>query len=398
MKFKSRAFPLAIVLGCYAACFSQAADRQQQIAEYTRQAQQYLQQKRPDLAVAPLESLVALTPDNAEAQGNLGVLLYFQNQFAKAVPHLRAAVALQPSLSKIQVLLGQAEARTGDSASAQRDLEAAFSSLHEPKLQVQAGLELVNLYTANRDLAKAAAILAQLRQIDPENKEVLYASYRTYSEQAVESMLTLSLVAPDSAQMHQLLAHEELKEGNTNGAIAEYRKAIAIDPQLPGIHFELAEVLITAGDPSIKQQAMAEYQEALRQSPGDDKTLCKLGELALQRNDTTAADGYYAQAIKLQPDDAEALLGMAKVYMTEQQNAKALPLLERAVQIDPTNATAHYRLSTLYRQSDRTDDAKQQTEEFLKYRQMKDKLQLVYKDLRVPPDAIKADAASKDKP
>jgi Flp pilus assembly protein TadD len=56
-------------------------------------------------------------------------------------------------------------------------------------------------------------------------------------------MLALSLAAPDSAQMHQLMAHEAARQGNTHAAVEEYRKAIAINPHLPGVHFELAELL-----------------------------------------------------------------------------------------------------------------------------------------------------------
>jgi len=93
--------------------------------------------------------------------------------------------------------------------------------------------------------------------------EVLYAAYRTYADLSGEAMVSLSLVAPDSAQMHQLLAHEETREGNTNGAIAQYRKAIALDPHLPGVHFELGELLHTSQDPAVKNEAEEEYRAAL---------------------------------------------------------------------------------------------------------------------------------------
>ncbi len=139
-----------------------------------------------------------------------------------------------------------AESRTQDFANARKDMEAAFPAVQDQRFQLQLGLELVGLDTESGDLEKAAAVIAQLRKADPENAEVLYAAYRTYSDLAGESMLALSLAAPDSAQMHQLLAHEDSRQGNTNGAIAQYRKAIAIDPHLPGVHFELAELLHTS--------------------------------------------------------------------------------------------------------------------------------------------------------
>ena len=91
---------------------------QDQAAQHSRLAQQYLNQRRPDLAIPELKALVALEPRNVDAQGNLGVLLFFQRDYAQASPHLRAALDLQPNLPKIQALLGMAERRTGDTARA----------------------------------------------------------------------------------------------------------------------------------------------------------------------------------------------------------------------------------------------------------------------------------------
>src|ERR1700693_2059655 len=121
-------------------------------------------------------------------------------------------------LAKIQGLLGMAESRTLDFADARKDIESAFPALHDRRFQVQLGLELVGLYTESGDLDKAASVLAQMRKAEPDNPEELYAAYRTYSDLAGESMLALSLPAPDSAQMHQLMAHEDYRQGNNTCA------------------------------------------------------------------------------------------------------------------------------------------------------------------------------------
>ena len=93
----------------------------------------------------------------------------------------------------------------------------------------------------------------------------------------------------------------------------------------------------------------------------------------------------YSRAVQLQPNDAEANLGLAKVLMLMNQADKAEPLLQRALQLDPTSAMAHFRLSTLYRQAGRTADANQELEEYQKYKGMKDKLQEIYREMRVEP-------------
>ena len=354
-------------------------------------AQNYLQQKRPDLAIPELQAAVQLAPDNVEIQGNLGVLLFFSGKQADAIPHLRIAVERQPDLAKIQGILGIAELHTADLAGGRKDLETAFPRIDDPRFRVQAGLELVGAYTQTNDLELAAVILAQLKNVAPDNPEVLYASYRTYADLSSESMIALSLAAPDSAQMHQLLAHEETKEGNTNGAIAQYRKAIEINPHLPGVHFELAELLHTSQDSVIKKQAEEEYRAAIADNPRDEKAASELADIAMTKGDETEALKRYSTAIELQPADANAKLGLAKVLLEMNKPDQALPLLEASVQLEPTNATSHYRLATLYKKLGRTDDAKREVELYQKYKQMKEKLRAVYKDLLIQPDAIRLD-------
>jgi tetratricopeptide (TPR) repeat protein len=362
----------------------------EQIAQHERMAQQYLREQRPDLAIPELKKVVGLDPNNVEAVANLGVLLFFRGDYADAVPQFQAAINIQPNLWKVRSLLGLAEEHTADIADARKDLEASFPMIEERKLKIEVGLDLIGLYTGSGELDRAANLASQLETAYPDAPEVLYAAYRTYSDLSGESMLSLSLVAPDSAQMHQLLAHEETREGNMNGAIAQYRKAIALDPHLPGAHYELAELLHTSQVPAVKKEAEQEYRAAIQENPQDEKAICALAEIAETQGDTQQAHDDYSKAVALQPGDANAKLGLAKVLIEMNQQDKALPLLEASAQLEPTNATVHYRLATLYRKMGRMDDAKREVELYQKYKEMKDKLRATYKELQIQPDEIRA--------
>jgi Tfp pilus assembly protein PilF len=372
-------------------CVPQAADNSRQaFQQHLEKARAFIAQKQPALAIPELEAAAEIDPDDVEAQGNLGVLLYFQGKISEAVPHLRIAVERQPSLAKIQGILGIAELRTQDFTRGRKDLETALPLIADEKFKVQVGLELVGLYTQSGDLELAAAILSQLRKTAPDNPEVLYAAYRTYSELSGEAMLALSLAAPDSAEMHQLLAHEETREGNTNRAIAEYRKAIAIDPHLPGVHFELADLLNTSQNPAVKLEAEQEFRAALNDNPQDEKAICSLAEIAAHQGNAREAYDEYSKAVALAPADADAKLGLAKAMIAMGQSEKALPVLESVVELEPTDALAHYRLATLYQKAGRTDDARREAELYKKYKAMKDKLHAVYQDLLIEPKEIRA--------
>jgi len=375
-----------------ALCSSQSTDdKQAEFATHARKAQEYLAEKRPDLAIPELQAAAAIDPENVETQANLGVLLYFQGKVGEAIPHLRTAVERQAGIGKIQGLLGLAEVRSLDFDHGRKDLEAAFPLIADAKFEIQVGLELVSLYTQAGELEEAAATVTKLRKIAPDNPEVLYAAYRTYADLSGESMLALSLAAPDSAQMHQIMAHEESRQGNNNGAVAQYRKAIAIDPHLPGAHFELAELLHASQDSAVKKEAEQEYRAALAENPQDEKSILRLAEIDAQKGNAQQSLAEYTKAVELQPSDADAMLGLAKILTDTDQTDKALPLLEQAVQLEPTNATAHYRLGTLYRKIGRSEDAKKELELYKKYKDMKEKLRGLYKELQIQPKEITLD-------
>ncbi len=368
-------------------CFSQSApSHQQQVEEHSRKAQEYLRENKPDLAVPEFKAIVALEPNNVDARGNLGVLLSFQGAYAEAIPQLRAALKLQPTLWKIQALLGMAEKRTGDIEGALGDLENAFPELKEQKIRIETGMELIDTYSKAGDLDKAGATVSVLRELDPTNVELVYTAYRIYSDLADESRLSLFVVAPNSARTHQMMAHELARQGKPDEAISNYREALKIDPKLSGLHFELAEMLNNSAIPNGRQEAESEYRAALDANPLDEKSECRLGDLAALKGDPKGANEHYERALKLQPNDAEANIGLAKTLMSMNQSEKALPLLEHAVKLDPTSAVAHFRLSTVYRQIGRTADAKRELEAYQKYKDMKEKLRELYQQMRQVPE------------
>src|SRR5215471_19197713 len=131
------------------------SSQRQQIESHDRRAAEYLKENRPDLAIPELEAIVALDPHSADAHGNLGAILFFQGRYADAVPQLRAALKLRPTLWKTEALLGMAEKRRGDYSRARTDLESAFPKIQDEKVKIEGGLELIELYSAGGDLDKA---------------------------------------------------------------------------------------------------------------------------------------------------------------------------------------------------------------------------------------------------
>src|SRR4051794_9616296 len=227
----------------------------QQAREHILASQHYLQQQRPDLAIPELQKAVALEPNDVDARGNLGVLLFFRGEYAGAISELRAALKLKPELWKLQGLLGLAEERTGEIEVGNSDLEAAFPHLTEQKFKSDVGNALVTSYTSTGDTEKAAAIVSQLLADQPTNTELLYTSYRLYSDLTDKALVTMALTDPEGARMHEMMGRELARHGDEAQAIVNLREALKINPHLPAAHFELGELLWNSTNDALKAQA-----------------------------------------------------------------------------------------------------------------------------------------------
>jgi tetratricopeptide (TPR) repeat protein len=382
-KLRSLSTGLVLLLSV-TVCFPQTASKQQELSSHLQKVQTYLHQNRPDLAIPELQAALAIDPSNLEVRANLGVLLFFQGKYDQALPLLQAVVASNPNLWKIQSLLGIAERKTGDDHQGRVDLETAFPHIEETKLKVDVGLQLIESYTATGEFDKASTLIAQLLALKPTDPELLYASYQIHSNMMAEDLLSLSLAAPDSAQLHQAIAHELQRTHDLEGTIRNLRQALALDPKLPGIHFELAEALHASDDQRLRAEAIQQYKLAVLTNPTDPKAATRLGDIEVEMGNLDAGEKDYQQALKLQPNSPDAKIGMANVLTERGDPAAAAPLLEQVIAADPSNYLAHFRLSTVYRKLHRPEDVKRELEAYTKYKDMHEKLTSIYKTLDSP--------------
>lgn len=351
--------------------------------DHAVRANEALNAGKPEKAIPEFEALVAIDPSNVDAQANLGVLLYFQKQFGPAAEHLHIAIEHQPDLGKIRGLLGLSEVQLGQRDAAIADLTAALPHVEDVTFRKQIGLTLIELDTAAQRLTDAANIAQNLRDKAPSDPEILYAGYRTATDLAGDSLLSLSLEAPESGQMQQAIAHELLRVRDIAGAIASFRRAAAIDTRLPGIHFELAEALRASPSTADHAQALAEYRTALEQNPLDTQAQVRLADLLADSGSSQEAAALYESALKLNAASVDAAVGLARIESDMGADEKAVPLLEKAAAEDPSNMLAHFRLSNSYRKLHRPEDARRQLAEYQKLKDMKEKLREVYSTMKL---------------
>ncbi len=398
----ARAAGLTLLLGCLfvlrsAPLHAQSAPSNTALAAHLERGQAALKANEQALATQEFRAVLELDPNNVVAHANLGVLAFFHGNCRAAEPEFRSALRVAPTLTKAEALLSICEKRMGQ-PSAQADLQSAFAKLKDAKLRTQVGVELADLYYRNGDLDHTLPILQSLVTLDPDNVDLLFFAQRVYSEMADNTLNKLALLAPDSARMQQLIAERLINGGDLNDAIDHYRKALAADPRLPGMHFELAEAILeSSNDANAQAAAKQELEDAIKVDGDSAGVESALARIDLMQSKTNDAYAHYQRAYAMNPNEEEAQLGLAKILADENKPEQALPYLLAATEADPLNALAHYRLARVYHALHQRDAEEKQINLYKEIRTAKDRVAALYRQMNRRPEA-QEELPPEDKP
>jgi Tfp pilus assembly protein PilF len=188
---------------------------------------------RNDLTL--FRATVRVSPDAEIARNNLGMALYNRGHLDEAGREYEAALALSPYAVPPLANLGVLYERRGDSAKARSTFEAV---LRLSPTHAIAADHLARLLRAQGDRAGADRRLDALFAAGGENYEALTdraEDYLTEGEpaKALPLLARATVTFPEFARGWGLLARARAAQGDSRGAAAAARRALAIDPQNP---------------------------------------------------------------------------------------------------------------------------------------------------------------------
>ena len=158
--------------------------------------------------------------------------------------------------------------------------------------------------------------------------------------------------APPPIEMLIELADAYAAEGNLRGAVENYRKALAIDPQLPMARYNLGRELAQLGDlPGARQQ----YEQAIRDDPDFPEAHNNLGTVLTQLGDLVKAAEAYQDAIRSRPIYAESHNNLGRLYADQRRMPEAQAEAEEALRCDPTLAPGFNTLGIVHAAQGRMD-------------------------------------------
>lgn len=169
--------------------------------------------------------------------------------------------------------------------------------------------------------------------------------------------------APNEAALYSNLGVRLFELGRIDEAIDNYRKALAIDPQIYEARNNLGRAYLAQGRTGDAEKEMIATQ---REFPGDYIANYNLGMFLAQHGRNEDALPFLKIALEIRPDHPAVLSNTAAVLMQTGRFAEAEPLLRRVTEMLPDMTIIRYNLATALRRQGKLDEARFMYEEVLR--------------------------------
>jgi tetratricopeptide (TPR) repeat protein len=155
------------------------------------------------------------------------------------------------------------------------------------------------------------------------------------------------------------LAHDNrglflVRAGKVEEGMADYRRALAINPVYLNAHNNLGYALAGQGRFA---EAIPEYRAALRENPEHLEVRNNLANALSDVGQLAEAMEHYEFVLARHPDHVNALNGSAVVLAMQQRVPEAKARLERSLRLDPDNPSAHNNIANVCSMLGELDEA-----------------------------------------
>ena len=161
-------------------------------------------------------------------------------------------------------------------------------------------------------------------------------------------------INPDYAETHNNLGVAMASRGQINSAIARYQMALKISPDYVEAHNNLGVALAGRGE---VDSAIAQYEQALKVKPDYARAHNNLGNALTGRGNADSAIAHYRMALEIKPDYAEAHNNLGNALARRSEVDSAIAHYRMALEIKPDYVAAHNSLGKALSEQGRIDEA-----------------------------------------
>lgn len=188
-------------------------------------------------------------------------------------------------------------------------------------------------------------------------------SFRKQELKTDYSQTVWDQIMQDQSAMDMRRGMGEMAQARYREASNSFAKAVIKNAKDPTAHLLFGASLYWEGK---VDDAVAEYNEALRLSPGNAMAYQLLGIASGWKGDVAQAQEYFLTANRLDPNKADTNMNLGSTYAVEHKLEKALEHFRRAAELAPREPLYHYQLGTLYEALGRDEQAESSFKKALK--------------------------------
>jgi protein O-mannosyl-transferase len=289
---------------------------------------------------------VTRNPRAVIAQNNLGLVLYGQLQYRRAIECFDRALQADPNLAEGHYNLGLVLSELGQHAKAAAQMrEALRAGPSFFKAENGLGFELLQLGQSE----EAAAHFRRALALDPDyadahiNLGETLLSRGQPAEAEVHFRRVLQMYPTDFAA-HKDLGAVLLQQHQLDEAAAEFRDAARSKPDDPEPHKNLADVFMAKHRlPEARQERALAASSAERLG----ETHYRIATALQSDDDPDGAIKHFRKSITFRPNAAEAYLALGKLLVEQKRLAEAVSALRQGTEAIPDNPRLRNELARL---------------------------------------------------
>lgn len=288
-------------------------------------------------------TILKVSPDHPDANHNMGVLAVRVGKHEVAIPLLRKAIDVNPSVEHYWLSYVRTLMNLGRQQDARLIVDEAKSK----------GVSADILRNLNKLLAANAE---QPQGIPPKNtiNELLNLYNRGEFANVVGLVEALAEHYPKSLFVWNILGAAAAQSGQLDKSICAFEKVIAINPDSAEAHYNIGIANQTKGK---LDDAIASYKKALSLKPDHAEACNNLGLAFKDRGDLSEAIASYEKALSLKSDYAEAQYNLGVAFQNRGQLSKAITSYEKLLSLRPDYAGAYNKLANTYQDQGKLDKA-----------------------------------------
>jgi tetratricopeptide (TPR) repeat protein len=154
--------------------------------------------------------------------------------------------------------------------------------------------------------------------------------------------------------------------GRLDDAVAQYQEALRLKPDIAETHTNLGSAWSMM--PGKLDDAIAQFQEALRLDPKYPDAHFYLANALVQEGRIPEAIGHFEDALRADPNLAEASNNLGMILCRMGRNQEGLARIEAAIRIEPDYVQAHFARGAALMQAGRRQEAAAEFERVLQLR------------------------------